>query len=289
MKSLENRKSQNLPIISWRHIHWNHLNHLYWRHIIVGKFGHIRFFYGRKLKFWPSPWWFEFSFSKFRNLKFRSVYYLQSTRSRQQSSLCCLSFFHCRCPLSTPLPCQCQCQFNIYIRTTDDNISSISPSSEAHPCPSFLAPPLTTHMTKLRIQQNCVCSFLPFSCWFLPPFPPSLPSWNLNSSLPLRVCPGHFALTPTTTRKMSLADCEPSLQRTFRGHTRAINALSFNPNMTQLVSASNDNCVMLWHFRPQLRAYVLYKSTWTLNLIWCEQEFSTPCARRDGSCCLQLS
>jgi len=52
---------------------------------------------------------------------------------------------------------------------------------------------------------------------------------------------------------LSLKD--PSLERTFRGHKGAITSVSFNPNMKQLVSGSKDGCLMVWNFRPQLRAF----------------------------------
>ena len=48
---------------------------------------------------------------------------------------------------------------------------------------------------------------------------------------------------------------DPTLQRSFRGHKDAATCVAFNPTMKQLVSGSMDNCVMVWNFRPQLRAY----------------------------------
>ena len=48
---------------------------------------------------------------------------------------------------------------------------------------------------------------------------------------------------------------EPTLERSFRGHRDIISGLAFSPDMKQLVSSSYDNCVMVWNFRPQLRAY----------------------------------
>ncbi|KAJ0399072.1 hypothetical protein P43SY_008692 [Pythium insidiosum] len=47
----------------------------------------------------------------------------------------------------------------------------------------------------------------------------------------------------------------PTLERTFRGHKSAVTSVSFHPNMHQLASASLDCSVMLWNFRPQLRAF----------------------------------
>ena len=54
-------------------------------------------------------------------------------------------------------------------------------------------------------------------------------------------------------RKMESAD--PALERSFRGHRDRVNAVAFNPNMKQLVTASDDAAVMVWHFRPTLRAF----------------------------------
>lgn len=48
---------------------------------------------------------------------------------------------------------------------------------------------------------------------------------------------------------------DPNLERSFRGHRDAITSVAFNPSMKQLVSGSLDNCVMVWNFKPQLRAY----------------------------------
>ena len=48
---------------------------------------------------------------------------------------------------------------------------------------------------------------------------------------------------------------DPSLERTFRGHKGPITAVSFEPGMKQVVSASEDSTLMVWNFRPQLRAF----------------------------------
>ena len=45
------------------------------------------------------------------------------------------------------------------------------------------------------------------------------------------------------------------LERAFRGHTGVVNALVFNPNMRQLVSGGEDGSLLVWHFKPSLRAY----------------------------------
>ena len=53
----------------------------------------------------------------------------------------------------------------------------------------------------------------------------------------------------------ALESLDPSLERTFRGHKGKINSVVFKPNMQQLASGSDDGSVMVWNFRPQLRAF----------------------------------
>lgn len=48
---------------------------------------------------------------------------------------------------------------------------------------------------------------------------------------------------------------DPTLERSFRGHKDGVSAVVFNSNMKQLISGSLDNTVMVWNFKPQLRAY----------------------------------
>jgi centriolar protein POC1 len=48
---------------------------------------------------------------------------------------------------------------------------------------------------------------------------------------------------------------DPSLERTFRGHKDYITAVNFSPNLKYLASGGGDNCIMLWNFKPQLRAF----------------------------------
>ena len=54
---------------------------------------------------------------------------------------------------------------------------------------------------------------------------------------------------------MSKIPSDPVLERTFRGHKSYISATCFSPNLKQLASASGDNGIMLWNFKPQLRAF----------------------------------
>jgi centriolar protein POC1 len=48
---------------------------------------------------------------------------------------------------------------------------------------------------------------------------------------------------------------DPALERSFRGHKNRVNAVSFNPNMKQVASGGEDQIVMVWNFKPQLRAF----------------------------------
>ena len=48
---------------------------------------------------------------------------------------------------------------------------------------------------------------------------------------------------------------DPTLERSFRGHKDAVTSVAFNHNMKQLISGSLDGCVMVWNFKPQLRAF----------------------------------
>ena len=53
----------------------------------------------------------------------------------------------------------------------------------------------------------------------------------------------------------NMTDADPSLERTFRGHRSYVSSLSFSPTLKQLASASGDHCIMLWNFKPALRAF----------------------------------
>ena len=48
---------------------------------------------------------------------------------------------------------------------------------------------------------------------------------------------------------------DPALERHFKGHRDTVTSVAFNPNMKQLATGSMDSCVMVWHFKPQTRAY----------------------------------
>jgi centriolar protein POC1 len=48
---------------------------------------------------------------------------------------------------------------------------------------------------------------------------------------------------------------DPTLERTLRGHRGTITALQWNSNGRQLASGGADHTVMVWNFKPQLRAF----------------------------------
>jgi centriolar protein POC1 len=48
---------------------------------------------------------------------------------------------------------------------------------------------------------------------------------------------------------------DPTLERTFKGHRGAVTSLAFNSSMSQLASGGQDNEVMVWNFKPKVRAF----------------------------------
>ena len=48
---------------------------------------------------------------------------------------------------------------------------------------------------------------------------------------------------------------DPSLERSFRGHKGAVTSVVWNPNLRQLITGSLDCSVMVWNFKPALRAF----------------------------------
>lgn len=62
---------------------------------------------------------------------------------------------------------------------------------------------------------------------------------------------------------------QPCLERTFRGHKGYVTSLSFSPNLTKLASGSKDNTVMMWNFKPQLRAFRYEGHTDLINDVRC--------------------
>lgn len=63
---------------------------------------------------------------------------------------------------------------------------------------------------------------------------------------------------------------DPSLERTFRGHKSYVTSVAFSPSLKQLASSAGDNCIMMWNFKPQLRAfrYIGHKVSMSKYLIW---------------------
>lgn len=57
------------------------------------------------------------------------------------------------------------------------------------------------------------------------------------------------------TKRSALGLMDPNLERTFRGHKNYVTSVAFSPSLKQLASGSGDNTVMLWNFKPQLRAF----------------------------------
>ena len=59
---------------------------------------------------------------------------------------------------------------------------------------------------------------------------------------------------PPTTASSSPSPSDPTLERSFRGHTSPVLSLAFHPGLTSLASAGgNDQSVLVWQFKPQLR------------------------------------
>ena len=59
----------------------------------------------------------------------------------------------------------------------------------------------------------------------------------------------------TEAKQTAIALMDPNLERTFRGHKSYVTSVAFSPSLKQLASGSGDNSVMLWNFKPQLRAF----------------------------------
>eukprot|EP01033_Poteriospumella_lacustris_P007430 gene7430-5344_t len=58
-----------------------------------------------------------------------------------------------------------------------------------------------------------------------------------------------------TAPEIPMGLMDPTLERTFKGHRSYVTSLSFSPNLKYLASGSGDNNIMLWNFKPQLRAF----------------------------------
>jgi centriolar protein POC1 len=69
------------------------------------------------------------------------------------------------------------------------------------------------------------------------------------------------------SRRTSNMPIDPTLERTFRGHRCAINSAAFFPNMKQMVSGGDDDCLMLWNFKANLRAYRFSEHEGSVNSV----------------------
>lgn len=74
-----------------------------------------------------------------------------------------------------------------------------------------------------------------------------------------RVCPctmaaENFAGLGLPTSPEFLGE-DPTLERSFRGHKDAVSSVAWNPNLKQLITGSLDCSVMVWNFKPALRAF----------------------------------
>lgn len=56
-------------------------------------------------------------------------------------------------------------------------------------------------------------------------------------------------------RETGAIGSDPALKRSFKGHSKGVLCTRFNPNLRQVVSASTDNTVMVWNFKPHMRPF----------------------------------
>lgn len=64
----------------------------------------------------------------------------------------------------------------------------------------------------------------------------------------------NFATLGLSTSPEFLGE-DPTLERSFRGHKDAVSSVAWNPNLKQLITGSLDCSVMVWNFKPALRAF----------------------------------
>lgn len=80
------------------------------------------------------------------------------------------------------------------------------------------------------------------------------PGGAINQACLQTVCT-HFGRSDHAVTISFAQPEDPTLERSFRGHRDAVTSVAFNTNLKQLISGSLDNCVMVWNFKPQLRAF----------------------------------
>lgn len=83
-----------------------------------------------------------------------------------------------------------------------------------------------------------------------------MPQPNYSFSNSTRATARAEARAAHSTKASSAAvSQDPSLERTFQGHSGDITGLAWNQSEDQLASGSVDNSVIVWNFTPRLRAF----------------------------------
>ena len=86
------------------------------------------------------------------------------------------------------------------------------------------------------------------------------------SSSSLSAAAGGISMTDERAPAVDMLDTlDPTLERTFRGHKSVVTSVTFKPDLKQIASGSSDCSVMVWNFRPQLRAYRFMGHTGSVN------------------------
>ena len=87
---------------------------------------------------------------------------------------------------------------------------------------------------------------------------------------------------------------DPALERSFRGHKGGVTSVVWNPNLRQLITGSLDASVMVWNFKPALRAFrfaghkasVAQRPCWR-GCVWHFHASLLRCAPAAKPCCAQ--
>ena len=77
----------------------------------------------------------------------------------------------------------------------------------------------------------------------------------LSSSPCTPIAPRSTAMSASLSAPSAAHSSDPTLERSFRGHKGAVSSVAFAPSLRQLASGSHDHIVMIWNFKPQLRAF----------------------------------